>query len=299
MYFSKFQTITPHLIETLKILGVHEKYLKFGGEGELPSKKPSIPTDARSEFLANRAMGDWAENILANSISGFQVIHYGDADSLAAGDLGFKETYLSKLEDTRLYGKRPDLLIMKKNFQNQFEVLNKSTLELKPLVEEAEFSIEVRSSKFEALKYMSVRRQEKLDGKKTGQDTPSFTVKIEDLKIVYRWLEQHDCPQVYCQVFFDSVFVINFLDIFSIISRGKNKGKEKEFSIETPEKSQQKATIMIPITSGTQIGDLIELPKLTVEPRITRLGRHDSYIKPIGGKLNLCTEKLRQVALNY
>jgi hypothetical protein len=79
-------------------------------------------------------------------------------------------------------------------------------------------------------------------------------VKVEDLVIVYRWLERHCVPQSYCQVFFDSVFAVNFLDIFSTIGSGRS------FTIETPEKSQEKATIMIPITSGTQIGRATAIP---------------------------------------
>jgi hypothetical protein len=34
---------------------------------------------------------------------------------------------------------------------------------------------------------MAARRARRAAGKKDGRDTPSFTVKIEDLKIVYRW----------------------------------------------------------------------------------------------------------------
>ena len=39
---------------------------------------------------------------------------------------------------------------------------------------------------------MAVRQQQRDDGNKTtARETPSFTVKVEDLVIVYRWLERH------------------------------------------------------------------------------------------------------------
>src|SRR5450759_3556916 len=101
---------------------------------------------------------------------------------------------------------------------------------------------------------MKVRKQQRAAGKTTARETPSFTVKVEDLVIVYRWLERYRVPQSYCQVFFDSVFAVNFLDIFATIGSGSR------FTIETPEKSQEKATIMIPITSGTQVGRATAIP---------------------------------------
>jgi hypothetical protein len=62
-----------------------------------------------------------------------------------------------------------------------------SHAETEAMVKRALAAIEVRSSKFEALKYMAVRQKQRDDGNKTGRETPSFTVKVEDLVIVYRW----------------------------------------------------------------------------------------------------------------
>ena len=117
---------------------------------------------------------------------------------------------------------------------------------------------------------MKVRQQQRAAGKTTARATPSFTVKVEDLVIVYRLLERHGVPQSYFQVFFDSVFAINFLGIFATIGSGSG------FTIETPEKSQEKATIMIPITSGTQVGRATAIPTFAAEHRVTELGRHDA-----------------------
>jgi hypothetical protein len=282
-YFSKIKSTTDRLISTLESKGVESRYLKFD-EIEPEILKARAPTDARSEFLANRAMGDWAEDILSRAINkslkGKKVIQYGDTDKIAAGEDGFSEFYRTRLNDVRIYGKRPDLLVFDKSVDCANDLSSLKTKDLIQTVKKADFSIEVRSSKFEAIRYMDVRKQEKESGKNGGRDTPSFTVKVEDLKIVYRWLKNHDIPQIYCQVFFDSIFAINFLDIFRIISSGSG------FLIENPKKSQEKSTIMIPITKGIKIASC-SLPDFEVEHKVTRLGRHDAYVRPVGGEANL------------
>jgi AccI restriction endonuclease len=287
-YFAKIQSATETLVVELRRRGVEDRYLHFDRPGD-PVGRRSIPTDARSEFLANRAMGDWAETLLTDAIikalPDKKVVHYGDSDRMEAGESGFKEFYLARLEDVRVHGKRPDLLVMPKEVDCPLDVSDKPTHDLITVVEKSDFAIEVRSSKFEAIKYMQARKKERDSGKKTGRETPSFTVKIEDLKIVYRWLEKHKCPQVYCQVFFDSIFAINFLTIFMIICSGKN------FTIENPKKNQEKATIMIPITMGLQIARC-SLPDFTVKHRVTRLGRYDAFVRPIGGTVELDSKSL-------
>ncbi len=294
-YFSRLQATLNRVVENLREKGIHERHLAFGGEGPPPARRPSVPTDARSEFLANRAMGDWAERMLsaalARALPQWKVVQYGGTHSMAAGDPGFKTHYLAGLEATRRFGKRPDLLLFPSNTSVEADLSEREHKDTQPLLKEAVASIEVRSSKFEALTYIAVRTGQRHAGKFSGRQTPSFTVKVEDLVIVYRWLELHRLPQSYCQVFFDSVFAVNFLDIFATIARGSG------FTLETPEKSQQKATIMIPITSGTQIGRATAIPTFAAQHRTTELGRHDAYVVPQGGGFELDAEATRTVLL--
>jgi len=219
------------------------------------------------------------------------VAQYGDTNRIAAGHPGFKASYLAGLEGTRQFGKRPDLLLFPAKAAVATDLSAHSHAETESLVKQATAAIEVRSSKFEALTYMRVRQQQRAAGKTTVRETPSFTVKVEDLIIVYRWLERHGVPQSYCQVFFDSVFAINFLEIFAIIGSGSG------FTIETPKKSQEKATIMIPITSGAQIGRATAIPTFAAEHRVTELGRHDAYVVPQGGGFELDVAATKKVLL--
>lgn len=289
-YFARLESAAEGVTKAMHDRGFS---LSFGGEGEVSTKRVVVPTDARSEFLANRALGDWAERSLAcairKTIPSWAVAHYGQSDSMSAGEDGFKDFYLGQLEQVRKFGKRPDLLVFSDN--SILKVVPDHDISTLPLDESDEFvknaiaSIEVRSSKVEAIRYMKVRRQDKLLGKgnSTTRETPSFTVKAEDLVIVYRWMERYRKPQAYCQVFFDSVFGMNFLDIFEWIGREK-------FKIDNPDKSQGKATILIPITVGQQLGSFQHTPEQTVHPKVSRLGRHDTFIEPVFDETNLKIE---------
>ena len=294
-YLLQLKATLDGVVATLTAKGIESRHLAFGGEGPKPDQKPRVPTDARSEFLANRAMGDWAERMLTNAIlatlSEFKVTQYGNTDRIAAGHPEFKTHYLTGLEETRIFGKRPDLLLFLASVVIDSDLSERSHTETEAMVKRAVAAIEVRSSKFEALKYMAVRQKQRDDGNKTGRETPSFTVKVEDLVIVFRWLERHRVPQTYCQVFFDSVFAINFLDIFAIIASGDG------YSIETPAKSQEKSTIMIPITRGMRIGKATSRPTFAAELRFTELGRHDAYVVPEGGGFELDAAALKRVLL--
>jgi hypothetical protein len=294
-YFARLQETLEGVISTLRARGIHERHLLFGGAGTVSARKPTVPTDARSEFLANRAMGDWAEQRLAEAVvcacPEWKVSQYGNTNRIAAGHPEFKASFLAGLEQTRQFGKRPDLLLFPTRFEIDADLSVRNHSDTEGLVNQAVAAIEVRSSKFEALTYMAVRKRQRDAGKTSARETPSFTVKVEDLVIVYRWLERHRVSESYCQVFFDSVFATNFLDIFGIVASGGG------FTIETPEKSQEKSTIMIPITSGTQIGRATSMPTFAAEHRVTQLGRHDAFVVPQGGGFALDARLTRRVLL--
>lgn len=295
-YFPKLQAAAANVREVLLAKGVSPDRLNFGGEGVVVAKASRIPTDANSMFLGNRAMGDWAETSLARSIStsgsGWHPVHYGDSDRIAAGEPNFKEHYLAELEATRIYGKRPDLLIYRDNLAPAADhFIGKRVAETSEVARLATAAIEVRSSKFKALRYMAVRQGEKSEGKKVDRESPSFTVKVEDLIIVYRWMERFDVPQSYVQVFLDSIFGINFLDLFNIIGSGSG------FKIEKPRASQNKTTLMVPITSGSLVAVCAREPEFITEIRETKLGRVDSFVAPKGGSFELDPSAFGKVIL--
>src|SRR6266851_7092589 len=98
-YFARLKQTLAGVVSNLQAKGIHERHLSFGGEGALPKRKPTVPTDARSEFLANRAMGDWAERMLTTALRAsfpeWTVAQYGSTDRIAAGHSEFRPRYLA------------------------------------------------------------------------------------------------------------------------------------------------------------------------------------------------------------
>src|SRR3989449_3446673 len=153
-YSTRLKGTLDGVVSTLRAKGIQERHLSFGGEGAVPARKPTVPTDARSEFLANRAMGDWAERRLAEAIvralPEWLVVQYGDTNRIAAGHPEFRSSYLAGLEGTRQFGKRPDLLLFPANAAVAADLSAQSHVETEALVKQATAAVEVRSSKFEA-----------------------------------------------------------------------------------------------------------------------------------------------------
>jgi hypothetical protein len=290
-YLSSLSSAISKVKEILLKKGIEERYLEFGAEEQL-NKKIFYPTDANSEFLANRAMGDWAENLVINQINqdnNFSAIRYGDEGKIQAGEPDFKEYYKNLKIEVSKFGKRPDILIFNKLFDKNANLSSLNIEEAKKYVSESLTSIEVRSSKFESEIYSKVRKSDSENKKFAGKTSLGFTVKVEDLNKVYRWILVHSKPQSYMQVFFDKIYCINFLRILELISE-----ISKEIKIEQPAKSQLKTTIFIPVTFGVEVGQFIEKPKYEASEKITRLGRHDVYVNPIGGKIKIDYKKLEK-----
>ena len=111
------------------------------------------PTSASSEFLTNKEQGDWAERLVVKAINDspaeYVAVPYGRSDSIAAGDPGFAEFYKAYQDELNTIGKKPDVLLFKK------EDAPKSTSELGEdvCVRKAIAAIEVRSSSFLCGKY--------------------------------------------------------------------------------------------------------------------------------------------------
>ena len=75
------------------------------------------------------------------------------------------------------------------------------------------------------------------------RDYLSITPKVEDIKVVYKWIETFNVPHFYFQVFFDKVYGISFEQILEIISDSNNESVI--FSVEKDTGNQNKTTIKI------------------------------------------------------
>ncbi|MBL7997253.1 MAG: AccI family restriction endonuclease [Candidatus Kapabacteria bacterium] len=123
------------------------------------------------------------------------------------------------------------------------------------------------------------------------RDFLSITPKVEDIKVVYKWIETFNVPHFYFQVFFDKVYGISFEQILEIIS---DPDKEDViFSVEADTKNQNKTTIKINSKSGAQIAYKIDEPKHESVRKEMGRGRLLFYVTFKGGTAyldvaNLC-----------
>jgi len=123
------------------------------------------------------------------------------------------------------------------------------------------------------------------------RDYLSITPKVEDLKVVYKWIETFNVPHLYFQVFFDKVYGISFENILKIISDPDNDGVV--FSVEADTKNQNKKTIKINTKSGIAIASKVDEPNHNSVRKEMDRGRLLFYVTFQGGTAyldinNLC-----------
>ncbi len=337
---------------------------------ELPREKARTPTQASSNFITNREQGDWAENLILKAINetsnGYVAVKYGKSDSIIAGEVGFDKFYQEFQNELDTIGKRPDILIFKKDdFISDFgyDISHIPHSRVTNYVKEAIAAIEVRSSSFLIDKYessmyfrtkkhteetISIRDQilenysdllehpnrqkyflilkalnldtfSIADFKVPGwsstdrlyelnaefkklkksmkeiqkRDYLSITVKVEDLKVVYKWIEAFNVPHFYFQVFFDKVYGISFSEILETISDSNKEGVV--YTIEKDTKNQNKTTIKINSKTTTLIANKVDEPSHKSVRKEMDRGRLLFYVTFKGGSAYLDVENFRNI----
>jgi type II restriction enzyme len=125
------------------------------------------------------------------------------------------------------------------------------------------------------------------------RDYLSITPKVEDIKVVYKWIETFNIPHFYFQVFFDKVYGISFEQILKIISNPDNDGVI--FSVEKDVQNQNKTTIKIHSKSGIPIASKVDEPLHESVRKEMDRGRLLFYVTFKGGTAYLDIENLRTI----
>lgn len=125
-----------------------------------PRGKTPRPTQASSNFITNKEQGDWAEDLIFRAINEasdhYIAVKYGKSDDLIAGEEGFDQFYQEFQHELDTIGKRPDLLIFKKqDFNTKLgdNISNIDHSKIEDYVKKAVAGLEIRSSAFLIDKY--------------------------------------------------------------------------------------------------------------------------------------------------
>lgn len=260
-------------------------------------KRGVAPTQAFSDFLTHSEQGDWAELLFFNALKlsdlPYTPVRYGKSDKIIAGDPNFENFYNSYQDELDIIGKRPDLLLFKKvDYQQKWggDISQFALSDLSTIVPSAHVGFEVRSSSYLTKKFVPKKNRPFL----------SFTPKVEDLLVVFKWIKTYGVPHYYVQVFFDAIYIISFKDILLLLRDAqieikgiKNKkilgliNGERAFVIEKNPKNQFKETIHIYLDKGTVICKQIESPSLIGSKKELAGGRLLHYVSFEDGTASL------------
>lgn len=120
------------------------------------------------------------------------------------------------------------------------------------------------------------------------RNTLSITPKVEDLKVVRKWIMTYNVPHYYVQVFFDKVFGISFQHILELIADPSLE--DKKYFVEQDAKNQNKTTIKIPSQDGIcLVSKAITEPQHHSVRKELNKGRLLFYVKFDGGEA--CLDK--------
>lgn len=114
------------------------------------------------------------------------------------------------------------------------------------------------------------------------RNTLSITPKVEDLKVVHKWIMTYNVPHFYVQVFFDKVYGVSFKHIMELVSNPVLEGEK--FFVEQDSKNQNKTTIKIPSQDGICLAQAVNEPEHHSVRKELNKGRLLFFVKFEGGK---------------
>lgn len=184
------------------------------------------------------------------------------------------------------------VLTLKNRILNEYiDLLDQKRPELVELLENLN-EVSVRTLDFRVTSWRSSQRLQELssmlsDIKKClkviqKRNTLSITPKVEDLKVVRKWIMTYNVPHFYVQVFFDKIYGISFKHILELVANPD--WEDEKYFIEQDAKNQNKTTIKIPSQDGVCIAQAITEPHHHSVRKELNRGRLLFYVKFDGGE---------------
>lgn len=110
----------------------------------------------------------------------------------------------------------------------------------------------------------------------------SITPKVEDLKVVHKWINNYNVPHFYVQVFFDKIYGVSFQHILELVANPD--WEDEKYFIEQDAKNQNKTTIKIPSQDGFCLAQAVTEPNHHSVRKELNKGRLLFYVKFDGGE---------------
>jgi len=276
--------------------GFDKFFAEFQTELDTIGKRPDLLVFHRSDFderlgydishVPHKSIDDYVKKAVAGievRSSAFLIDHY-DRDMQERTSI-FKEKAFA-LRDKILL-EYQDLLQspQRRNYIEVLKAINESTL---PITDfkvpgwRSTARLAALNDLFKELKHAIKETQKR--------DYLSITPKVEDLKVVYKWIETFNVPHFYFQVFFDKVYGISFEKILTIISNDDNDGVM--FSVEADTKNQNKTTIKIKSKEGEEVAFKVDEPLHRSVRKEMERGRLLFYVTFEGGTAYLDIDRL-------
>lgn len=268
-------------------VGFEQFFNAYQNELDTIGKRPDILLFKKSDF----------DQKLGYDISSKKSSDIGDYVSKAIAGIEVRSSafLINKYtkETQRVVDENTDRAITLKNdvLSNYIDLLEQKRPELIDILQQLN-KTSVRTIDFRASSWRSSQRLQELSLKlseikkclKTIQkrNSLSITPKVEDLKVVHKWIMTYNVPHFYVQVFFDKVYGISFRHILELISNPDLE--DDKYFVEQDTKNQNKTTIKIPSQDGICLAQAVTEPDHHSVRKELNKGRLLFYVEFDGGE---------------
>lgn len=266
-----------------------------------------------SDFLMRWSQGVWSEKRLIQAINdtyNYHAIPYGPSGTAPTNDVRAFELYFERLDQAGLGEiKRPDLLIFKKQDQNNIEsIINEFggieelpfiiEEELKKLLDKALLAVECENSLWiaEKMPYFNseLKPMKRLGGKlglKKSAILPTVIIKEEDIEPLLKWQNKHKIKIHIWHVFYDRAYGLSLGKALGLIDDSLIEPTVQTFQAPGGA-TTRKIIYKLYYHYAYLLGISIEKPSLVPAFVEDRNGHILPYVKFQGGKLKIQSEAL-------
>jgi len=265
--------------------GFEEFFLEYQTELDTIGKRPDILIFDKSDY-----MPEWNYNISGYSKSELEIIVPKAKAGVEIRSSSFLYKKYNSSQEQEMAARKSKIFEFKNTLLNEYRVEIETKPEWKEIIESinddslALISFRTPSwSSSPRLKEISqlIGKLKKEISSFQKRSHLSITPKVEDIKVVTKWINKYNVPHFYFQVFFDKVFGISFKTILELIANPENE--DVKYFLESDVKNQNKTTIKINPEIGFPVATNTEMPKHISELKELNRGRLLFYVTFRGG----------------